>query len=409
MTRVSVLYPLKAKKSRLDYTHSNAITDELKVRYFTGNATVEEKRQLLAWLNESPDNERELFILKDIYESGIAANQSIDAQTEEGWRQLKKMIDASPQHEKKQARWLRLIRNYAAIFMLGVLLGSFTVLYLKGSHSTGDATHEPVAKQFEIRTEKGERATVHLPDGSKVALNACSYLSYTADFNENARELTLIGEGYFDVQTNPDLPFTVKTSGLNIKAFGTVFNVRAYSDEDVVETTLVEGDVTIETLTHQKIVSLRPSQVITIPKELIGNNREHEYISRTETQDRKVKQDNTSLRAKEPKKAEAVLINNINPEVYVSWKDNKWVIKSESLESLATKIERKYDVEISIEEESLKNYVFSGTLKNYPLEQVLETIRLTAPIKYIINENNVIISEDKELKKRYEKLILSTP
>ena len=386
--------------------------DDIIIRYFSGHASEEDMKQLLSWVNEKPENEQELFILKDIYESSLSTNLAIDARTEEGWRKLQKTIRSKPQksiHQSKPKRidWTEQIRKYAAIFMIGALLGSIMVyLVQSGIKATTTAV---IVKQVEIITEKGERATVHLPDGSKVVLNACSFLAYPADFGNNARELTLTGEGYFDVETNPDMPFIVKTSGLNIKAYGTVFNIRAYSDEDVVETTLVEGTVSIETQSNKSIVSLKPDQVITIPKELIRSNREDEYGSSTVPEKTGQKQDESVrvIKPTEPKAKEAVLYDNINHEIYTSWVDNKWVIESESLESLATKIERKYDVIISMKGETVKNYVFSGTLKNYPLEQVLETIKLNAPIQYSINEKIVLISEDAQLKKKYEKLIQS--
>lgn len=382
------------------------IDNNLIVRYFSGNATAEEQHLLLAWVNENPDNERQLFILKDIYEAGSFSKLSAEAQTENGWRDLQKRIARSkPQktvpRETNRVDWTEHIRKYAAIFIIGVLLGSLIVFF---SSRPIEEIPTTVAKQFEINTEKGERATVHLPDGSKVVLNACSSLSYPADFGEKTRELVLTGEGYFDVQTNPEMPLTVKTAGLNIKAYGTIFNVRAYSDENVIETTLVEGNVSIETQTNKRIVSLKPAQVITIPKELIRANHEKEYTSRAVNEENTAKR-NETIEADKPKAKEAVLVDNINPEVYTAWKDNIWVIESESMESLVKKIERKYDVSIFIEGETIKKYSFSGTLKNYPLEQVLETIRLNAPIQYTVNEKNVIIREDKLLTKRYEKLI----
>ena len=388
--------------------YHKTIDDDILIRYFSGKATAEEQQQLLSWVNESPDNELLLFTLKDIYEASISVNLPDEAQTELCWRQMKETVDRTKPQNKihprqaKRKSWVNHTWKYVAIFVFGTLLGSLVVCF-NSSHSD-DIIPTIVAKRFEIQTEKGERATIHLPDGSKVVLNACSYISYPSNFGENTRELTLTGEGYFDVQTNPDMPFMVKTSGLNIKAFGTVFNVRAYLDEDAVETTLVRGDVSIETQTNKHIVSLKPAQVITIPKDLIRTNHETEYSSRTATQENDLKQSETIYSEKSQTK-EAVLIDKINPEVYTSWKDNKWIIESESLESLATKIERKYDVVISIEGETIKNYVFSGTLKNLPLEQVLETIRLNAPIQYTVIEKNVLISEDKQLIKKFENIL----
>lgn len=368
------------------------------IRYISGDATAEEKQKLLSWISENPDNEQQLFLLKDINEAGESANLSVEAKTEDEWR---KIIARVKPKQNQPKRFMMQARKYVAMFIIGAMFGSFA-MYFYGYHSS-ETVPAIIAKTFEIRTEKGERATIHLPDGSKVVLNACSYLSYPADFGENAREMILTGEGFFDVKTKPDMPFTVKTSGLSIKAYGTVFNVKAYSDEDLVETTLVEGSVSIETQANKSIVSLKPAQVVTIPKKLISCDGNLEYGNVTAPEKTDIKSDAAKSRTEE-----TVLMDKINPEVYTSWKDNKWLIESESLESLATKIERKYDVTVSLEDETVKNYVFSGTLKNYPLEQVLETIRLSAPIQYSVNEKNVVIREDKQVKKKYEKLIQSS-
>jgi len=110
---------------------------------------------------------------------------------------------------------------------------------------------------------------------------------------------------------------------------------------------------------------------------------------------------------KNANRKEPVLRKNVKTEEYTSWKDDKWIINSENLESLAKKIERRYDVSVLIEDDASKKYVFSGTLRNYPLEQVLDIIRLNAPIQFSIKEKTVVIKEEKQLKKQYQKLIYS--
>jgi transmembrane sensor len=89
----------------------------------------------------------------------------------------------------------------------------------------------------------GGRSEVILPDGSKVKLNAGSNISYSNNFGYAERNILLEGEGYFEVETNPQIPFVVEASGLKIKAFGTIFNVKAYPEEEEITTTLVEGMV----------------------------------------------------------------------------------------------------------------------------------------------------------------------
>ena len=68
------------------------IDNEQMSRYFSGTATAEEQRQLLEWINENPDNERELFVLKDIYEASIYESRLVEAQTESGWLKLKETV-----------------------------------------------------------------------------------------------------------------------------------------------------------------------------------------------------------------------------------------------------------------------------------------------------------------------------
>ena len=92
----------------------------------------------------------------------------------------------------------------------------------------------------------GSRAQFTLSDGTAVTLNAGSKLKYDNRFGIKDRIVQLEGEGYFKVAKDTKRPFIVKTSHLNVMALGTAFNVKAYSDDKTIETTLVEGSVKIE-------------------------------------------------------------------------------------------------------------------------------------------------------------------
>ena len=345
------------------------ITGDLIARFLGGNINEEEQRRLLAWIHENPDNEKRLFVLKDIYDGAAGKRLFEEAKTQERWEELlPRLTPHKP--TTKSLRWTTQWRRYAAVWLIGVLCTAACLYFFY----RGDNPQERAVSTCHVTTEKGDMATVTLPDGSVVRLNACSSITYQSDYGVSAREVVFSGEAFFDVQTNPGIPFTVKTFGLNIKAYGTSFNVKAYPDEEVIETTLVRGRVVIEDDESKQLVALAPDQVATIGQNSTGR--------------------------------EAVLQENVETEVYTSWKDDRWVIASENLESLAKKIERRYDISILIDEAS-KKYVFSGTLRNYPLEQVLEIIRLNAPIQYAVREKTVVIKEEKQMKKQYQKLIYS--
>ena len=97
---------------------------------------------------------------------------------------------------------------------------------------------------------------------------------------------------------------------------------------------------------------------------------------------------------------------NINPVVFTSWKDDKWIIDGEPMSSLAIKLERRYNVKIAIDNKELQDYKFRGTIKDETLEQVLNLIKLSAPIDYSIENNDVRLYENKSFRNSYNNLLI---
>lgn len=97
-----------------------------------------------------------------------------------------------------------------------------------------------------LTTPRGGQYQVVLPDGSKIWLNASSSLHFPTAFVGKNREVELTGEAYFEVTKNKQKPFHVKASGMQVEVLGTHFDVNAYSDEDDIRTTLLEGSVKIK-------------------------------------------------------------------------------------------------------------------------------------------------------------------
>jgi hypothetical protein len=95
-------------------------------------------------------------------------------------------------------------------------------------------------------TPPGRQYRVLLPDGTRVWLNAASSLRYPTVFNGTDRQVELTGEGYFEVAKDAARPFHVKAGGLDVKVLGTHFNLMAYSDEETINTTLLEGAVQLQ-------------------------------------------------------------------------------------------------------------------------------------------------------------------
>jgi hypothetical protein len=109
-----------------------------------------------------------------------------------------------------------------------------------------DDTASDDAQFNTINTPKGGQYEVILPDGTKVWLNALSYLRFPANFSGKTRQVEISGEAYFEVARNPAKPFIVKSTRAEITVLGTHFNVNDYPDEAFSKTTLLEGSVKIK-------------------------------------------------------------------------------------------------------------------------------------------------------------------
>lgn len=113
-------------------------------------------------------------------------------------------------------------------------------------YSTSDNSVASASLNYNtIQIPKGQQYQLNLPDGTKVWLNAASTLRYPTRFAGRERRVELSGEAYFEVAKNKAMPFHVNSGKQDVEVLGTHFNVNSYTDEKVVETTLMEGSVKV--------------------------------------------------------------------------------------------------------------------------------------------------------------------
>lgn len=252
-----------------------------------------------------------------------------------------------------------------------------------------------VAESFtEITTPMASTSDILLPDGSEVILNAGSKIRYSHIFNKSDRKINLVGEAFFKVSKNERFPFTVVTSHLDIKALGTEFNVKAYPDEKSIVATLVKGKIEIlknhPGHTPARSFILEPDQqaVFIIEQDklaLAAGTEAGESIS-----------NNPALQ-----KDTMYVISDVDTKPAVVWTENKMIISKEPLGSLAVKLERKYDVVIRFADEEVKNFRFTGTLLDETIQQVLDAIILSSPIRYTIEGKTITLYENRKMKEKF--------
>jgi Fe2+-dicitrate sensor, membrane component len=220
----------------------------------------------------------------------------------------------------------------AAIVVVAILSGAVL-------HSLIE--EKPQTLYTEISVPAGQMTQIKLPDGSKVLLNSGSVLKYPTVFANTSRDVSIDGEAFMEIAKNPEKPFRVTTNKFSVEVLGTTFNITAYSNENHSNVTLIEGSVKISTDNNKNTQKIIPGQSASITD---GNLTE---------------------------------IAQVNTQFYTSWKDGKIVFRKETLEEIAKKLERWYNVEIKFADEDLKKEIFSGTLLKYkPVEQVFKSLIL---------------------------------
>ncbi len=369
-------------------------------KYLVKSITPEEKHQFSELLTSS-DNERSfkeiLFSHLSNFNEGHHEKRTIDFELI--YNQIlyeilhREISESENQLLKRRVRVRKLFIHgltLAAIFCFAFFLGRI-FNQIDGKKSPKLAVIETYN---EIKTPLGGRSEIKLADGTNVIMNGGSTLKYSSEFNSKNRDLILDGEAYFKVAKNINLPLIVNAGNIKIKATGTEFNVKAYQEEGLIETTLIEGKVEIiqknNNSEENKLLELTPNQKAIYVKEL-----DHITLG-------KIKE-NETLAVKPAKLGSDKLLvsSKVNVDQITAWTKNKLIFRGENLESLCIQLQRKYNVTFVFGNEEIKKYRFSGILLDETLEQVLNVIKLTAPIDYLLDGKNVLMVSNKEQVEKY--------
>ena len=362
----------------------NKFDNNLIIRFLMNEASREEVKLLEEWVMLDSTNKHYFEQISDTWHA-IELKKELNKEViQSDLSSVLNRIDGKKQghiHFLKRGKsnsklW---IIHIAAVFILGFALSWF-VFYGQKTINSNDLAYNV------IETPKGSNTSIILPDGSKIWLNAESTLRYPQNFSTNEREVFLEGEAFFEVAKDKTRLFLVNTSGLTIKVFGTRFNVKSYPEDDIVETTLVEGSISIvKTSSKGEVVG---EEIKMEPNEQIVFYKKQENTIPNTIQPKKI--ENTPA-----KKMNLVLKKQIDTERFTSWKDGQLLIKSEPMIELAETLERRYNVQIHFEDEDIRQFRFTGTFQNETIEQVMEAIKLAASIDYKIEEGNIWIRKMK--------------
>ncbi|MGQ8337467.1 FecR family protein [Sunxiuqinia sp. A32] len=246
-----------------------------------------------------------------------------------------------------------------------IVAASVVLFFSVGSYFLGEykffSNQETASEIIEFKTPKGQQTEIVLPDGTFVALNFDSRLNYHISRSKSLQKVELHGEAFFKVTKNENRTFRVITDKMNVNVLGTEFNIRAYDEDNKVETTLLEGSIEIRNISnHRSGVLLKPGQRWSYNK--LDNTQE---------------------------------TFNVNANQSTLWRNGEYYFEKISFGELAKNLERMYDITIHFEDSKLRNEVYSGSVfKDDKIEEILEIIDLTIPINYKKEKKEIWISSE---------------
>lgn len=323
---------------------------DLLQRYISGEIGPDEFSELQEYINHTPDKDL-IFLLQRQWE-----NQNPRAPLYK--KDIKKIIRYIQQETvpHKTASMLRFKWFQAGVAVLFFLLVGLSIYLYIGKQEYVRLGE----RDFVMRTGKGERVSMVLPDGTQVRLNAESVLSYQQNFGHSNRSIAFIGEGYFEVAKDVEKQFVIHTQYLDVKVLGTTFNLSVYGEDKILELALISGMIEVST-NHEPV---QTAQLYPNEKALFDTQTKQLTVAKSFHQDE------------------------------TAWIENKLVFRSEPLKEVLRQIGRKYGVAVEMEIAELEQDRYTGVFDD-DIYGILNILKEHYGFDYKISKNTLYITKQK--------------
>ena len=312
-------------------------------KYITNELTLEEQARLREWSSLSEDNTR---LLEEVIQMRMLKKFNFDTEKEKTELALASIHSII---SKKSVRSIvRPLFKYVAILFVVVL-----------SATLGWYILNPAESYVSIVVKPGEAVKkIILEDGSVVWLNSSSTLRVPESFSFRKRVVSLEGEAFFDITKHKGSSFRVQTEYVDVKVLGTSFNLNTHTENNELKAVLVSGKISLQNKEEKEILRMSPSEMVTY------NPLRNEYS-----------------------------IETVNTNISSAWHLNQMTFENSTLREIVNKLSMIYDVNINLESKELADRRYRCVInREETLEEVLDILKLLAPINYRIDENEVFIN-----------------
>lgn len=337
-------------------------------RYLAGECTDEEEAGVKQWIASDPLNKSLMNDFRQIWKASQEKNQDFSDyfNAEEDWEELRyrimkssndmleekssepSVLQLSNRSQKSKGRYTFILR-VAAIILFSSLIG---VVVYQNIEQQPQEMVEPVLR--EIAMEKAQRGNITLSDGTQVTLNAESKIILPNVFKSDKREITLVGQAFFDVAHNPERPFIIHTDKAEVEVLGTSLDIRSYPEDKTVQVVVKEGRVSFKS-----------------NKECVDENA---MLTAGERGELDLSNDRITTDKVE------------DMDLFLSWTKGYLKFKDAPMSRVAKELERKYDIEITFEQQDLQNLRLTAELKSRTIQHNMDVIATSLGMKYTMDQ-----------------------
>jgi transmembrane sensor len=325
----------------------NQEIEELLPVYFSEDCDQETRSKVDKWRIISPDNEK-------YFKDALKAWEALSLLRE---MEHYKVADAlnkvnSRLSQSTSINWMNWLQRAAAVLILPLLLYS-GYLTIRNLSDKNQFVNQTVWET--IYSRQGMITQIDLNDGTRVWLNSGSTLKFPNYFNGDSREVELAGEAYFEVSKNEKQPFKVDANGLMVEVLGTEFNVVSYEDYEMSEVVLAAGEVKLSAGSGNTTKQLGKM----IPGQRVVFNKNDQKVS----------------------------AKMVEVDKYTSWRNGVLIFRDDPMDDVVKRLSRWFNIEIIVVDPKIKEYVYKATFRDETLDQVLNLLRISAPIDYRIEKS----------------------
>lgn len=304
-------------------------------KYLKGETTSSENQEIMSWIEANAENRKEFLHYRRLYDAAI-------------WNESGQSSGNTGKKTVKSVPFIRKWMQVAAIITIAITGTIFIQQRLFNS------TDQIFTQTIEV--PQGQRVNLTLSDGTRVTLNSNSKLHFPSSFSGNYRAVVLDGEGYFEVAHNKKRPFQVITERCEIEVLGTTFNVLAYNNSGIFETSLIEGSVKVIDKQFNQTALLKPQEKATID-------------------------------------GRQLLTQTFDSEDDFLWREGIYVFRNEELTTVFRKLEQYYQTRIEVRNKNLSANKCTGKFRQKEgIEHIIKVLQKANNYEYQRDEaENLII------------------